>query len=71
LIAARNGKPPWSTNSFIHTVCKIVYHDVISSGIFAEQFREKHPWVLTKQALKTLEKAMELYMVEVKAEYSF
>jgi len=68
-IAARNGKSPWSTKAFIHTVRKIEHHDVVSSGIFADEFPDKHPCVWTKQALITLEEAMEEYMVEVTAEF--
>jgi len=64
-IAARNGNPPWSSNAFVRTFREIEHHDVISSGIFAEQFRDKHSWGWTKQALITLEEATEAYMVEV------
>jgi len=67
-IAARNGKPPWSTNAFVHTVQEIEHHDVVSSGIFADEFSNKNPRERTKQALPTLEDAMEAYMVEVLAE---
>jgi len=38
---------------------------IVSSGIFADEFRDKRPREWTKQALKTLEEATELYMVEV------
>jgi len=37
----------------------------VSSGIFADEFRDKRPREWTKQAVKTLEEATELYMVEV------
>jgi len=50
-IAARNGKHPWLTKAFVHTVRKIEHHDVVSSGIFADAFPEKHPREWTKQAL--------------------
>jgi hypothetical protein len=50
-IAARNGKPPWSTKAFVCTVRKIEHHDVVSSGIFADEFPDKHPQEWTKQAL--------------------
>jgi len=68
-IAARNREPPWSTTSFVRTVCKIEHHDVISTGIFAVGFPDKRPREWTKQALITLEEAMEVYMVEVTAEF--
>jgi hypothetical protein len=42
-IAARNGKPPWSTTAFVHTVRKIEHHHVVKSGIFADEFPDKHP----------------------------
>jgi len=70
-IAARNGKPPWSTKSFVRTVREMEHHDVISAGVFADEFRDKRPREWTKQALKTLEKATESYMVEVIAAASF
>jgi hypothetical protein len=47
------------------------HHDVFSSGIFVDEFRDKGPREWTKQALKTQEEAMESYMVEVIAEASF
>jgi len=68
-IAARNGKPPWSTKAFVRTVCEIEHHDVVSSGIFADEFPDKRPHEWTKQALITLEEATEAYMVEVTAEF--
>jgi hypothetical protein len=43
------------------------HHDVVSSGIFADEFPDKRPREWTKQALITLEEAMEAYMVEVTA----
>ena len=64
-IASRNGKPPWSTKAFVRTVHEIEHHDVISSGIFADEFRYKRPWEWTKPARKILEEATESYMVEV------
>jgi len=70
-IAARNGQPPWSTNSFIRSVRNTEHHYVISSGIFANVFRNTGPWVLMKQASKTIDEAIESYMVEVIAESSF
>jgi hypothetical protein len=64
-IAARNGKPPWSTKAFVRTVHEIEQHDVVSSGIFADEFPDKHPREWTKQALITLEEGTEAYMVVV------
>jgi len=68
-IAARSGKPPWSTQAFVRTVREIEHHDVVSSVIFADNFPDKHPSEWTKQALITLEEATEEYMVEVTAEF--
>ena len=70
-ISTRNMEPPWSMNAFVGTVSEIEYHDVVSSGIFADEFRDNGPQEWTKQALKTLEEATESYMVEVIAESSF
>ena len=64
-IATRNGKPPWLTLSFVRTLCEIDHHDVVSSGIIADKIPGKLPRAWTKQALITLEKATEAYMVEV------
>jgi len=50
-------------------VCEIEHHDVVSSGIFADEFADKHPREWKKQALITLEEATEAYMVEVTAEF--
>jgi len=46
------------------------HHDVVSYGIFTEEFRDKGPREWTKQALKTPEEATDLYMVEEIAEAS-
>jgi len=56
--------------AFIRTVREIKDYDVVSSGIFADGFRDKCPQEWTKQASKTLEEATESYMVEVIAEAS-
>jgi len=61
-------KPPWSTKAFVRTVCKTEHHDVGSFGSFEDEFGDKRPWYWTKQASKSLERAMELYMVEVTAD---
>jgi len=64
-IAACNGKPPWSTKAFVCILRKIEHHDVVSAGIFKDEFHGKGPPQWTKQELITIEKAMEAYMVEV------
>jgi len=68
-IAAQNGKPPWSTKAFVHKVRKIGHHDDVSSGIFADEFPDKHLLEWMKQASITLEETTEAYMVEVTAEF--
>jgi len=68
-IAARNGKPPWSTMAVVRTVREIQHPDVVSSGIFADEFSDKCPCEWTKQASIPLEEASEAYMMEVTAEF--
>jgi hypothetical protein len=63
-MAARNRKHPWSAKAFVCTVCEIEHHDVVSSGIVADEFPEKHPREWTKQALITLEEATAAYLVK-------
>jgi len=41
------------------------HHDVVSSGIFVDEFPDRHPHESMKQALITLEKATEVYLVKV------
>jgi hypothetical protein len=48
VIPACNVRPPWSTKAFVSTVCEIAHHDVVSSGIFADEFPDKHPREWTK-----------------------
>jgi len=50
-------------------VREIEHHDIVSSGIFADEFPDKRPREWTKQALITLEEATEAYMVEVTAQF--
>jgi hypothetical protein len=71
VIASHNSLPPWSTKAFLRTVHKIEHHDIVSSGIIPDELSEKYPREWTKQALKTLEEAMESYMVEVIPESVF
>ena len=65
LIASRNGKPPWSANALLRTICEIGHHDVVGSGIFADEFSDNKPRECTLQALTTLEEGTEACMVEV------
>jgi hypothetical protein len=67
-IAAHKGKPPWSTKAYVSTFREIEHHDVVSSGIFADEFPDKRPHEWTKQALITLGKATEANIVKVTAE---
>jgi len=67
-ITANNWKPTWPSKAFLRTVCEIEHHDVVSSGILAHDFPDKHPCKWTGQALITLEEATEVYMVQVIAE---
>jgi len=69
-IAARNGNPPWSSKALVCTVREMEHHDVVSSGIFADEFPDKHPREWMKQDSITLEETTEAYMVEVTAEFS-
>jgi len=64
-MAARNGKPSSSTKAFVPIVRKIKPHDVVSSGIFADEYQYNHPHEWTKEANTTLVEATEAYMVEV------
>jgi hypothetical protein len=59
------GNPPWTTKTFIRTVCEIEHHDVVCSGVFANEFSDKPPQEWTRGALYTLEEATEEYMIEV------
>jgi len=65
ILAARNGKPPWSTKAFTHTVRQIDHLDVVSSGISPDKFPDKYPREWTKYFSFTLEEDTETYMVEV------
>jgi len=55
--------------AIVRTVHEITHHDEVSSGIFADEFSDKHPRQWTKQAFITLEEATEVYIVEVIAEF--
>jgi len=57
--------------AFVRTGREIDRHDVVSPGILADEFRDKGLREWTKQAIKTLDEATELYMVEVIAAASF
>jgi len=58
-ITAHNGKPLWPYKVFVRTVQEVRHPDVISSGSFADEFRDKHPQEWTNLALVILEEAME------------
>jgi len=70
-ITAQNGKLPWSTKSFVGTVHKIEYHDIVSSGIFADKFHYKRSRESTQDAIKTLLDAAKSYIIEVLAKSHF
>jgi len=70
-IAARDGKPPWSTKESVHTVHDIEHHEVVSSLTVKYKFRDKCAHQCTKQALNAFEEATELYMAEVIAKSHF
>jgi hypothetical protein len=70
-IGARDGNPPWSTNSFFCKVWEIERQDIVSSGIFTDSFLHKLPREWTNLALKTLEEAMESCIVGVIAKSQF
>jgi len=57
--------------ALVPTVREIEHHDVVSSGILADEFGDKCAREWTKKALNTLEKATEAYMVEVIADSHF
>jgi len=43
LIAACNGKPPCSITAFVHTDGEIENHDIVSTGIFTDEYSDEHP----------------------------
>jgi hypothetical protein len=53
------------------SVRRIVQHFIVSSGTVVDQFLDILLWDWTKLAFKTMEKAMESYMVELISEYHF
>jgi len=55
----------------VRTFHEIECQDVVSSGISADQFRDKLPHERTKQAAKSLEEATQSYRVEVIPESHF
>jgi hypothetical protein len=65
------GAMPWSTKAFVRTVREIEHHDVVNSGIFADEFTDKHPRQWTRSAFKVLEDATETYMIEVTLSVQF
>ena len=47
--------------AFFRKVYQTEQHDVVSSGIFGNKFRDQHPWERTKQVIMTLEEATDKY----------
>jgi hypothetical protein len=37
--------------AFVCTVCEIEHYDVVSTGIFPDEFRDKRRWQWMKQAV--------------------
>jgi len=68
VLAACNGKSPWSTKAFVQTVRELKHQDDIITRIFIVKFPNKNPAEWTTQAVITLEEAKDAYMVEVFAE---
>jgi hypothetical protein len=65
------GAMPWSTKAFVRTVREIEHHDVVNSGIFADEFADKRPRLWTRSAFKVLEEVSETYMIEVSLSVQF
>jgi len=59
IIATHTAKCPWSMNAFVCIVREFEHHDVVRSGIFADEYTNKGPWEWTKQVLKIFGEAME------------
>jgi hypothetical protein len=59
-IDARNEKPPWLTKPCVHKVHHIEHHDVVSSGIFLDEYCDINPHQGTKQPLINFVEAMEV-----------
>jgi len=53
----------------LHTLREIEHHDVVSPGMFTDEFPDKHPQEWMKHVLITLEEAMDAYIVEVTVEF--
>jgi len=70
-VIARNAKPPWSAKAIVPNVHNIERHDVVSSGISADEFRDKCPQEWTKQTFEIFGKSTESYTIEVIAAYHF
>jgi len=58
-VVAPNKKPTCLPKAFIRMVHEVEHYDVVSSGLFADQFHEKCPWQCTKWALNILKEATE------------
>jgi len=59
--------PLWPTKAFVRSVHEIEHDDVVSCGIFADEFPDKSPREWMTQALITCEEATDADMVEVTA----
>jgi len=64
-MAACNRKPPWLSKAVVRTVHEIELHDAVSSGIFEDEFRDKHPCEWMKEAFMMFEEGTDAYRVEV------
>jgi hypothetical protein len=62
---SRNGNCPWSTKTFVRTVCEIEHHDIVCSGVFANEFSDKLLQVKTGGAFNAWKEATEEYMIDI------
>lgn len=65
MIPANNGKLQWWTEAVVCTVHEVEHHNISSSAILADEYHVIHPRHWMKQTIKTLEEAMEFYIVEI------
>jgi hypothetical protein len=65
LLAAGNEQHSRLTKALVLTVHKIKHRYVVSSGIVADEFHDKHPRGWMKLVVITIEEAMEEYTVVV------
>jgi hypothetical protein len=62
---SRKGYPPWSTKAFVRTVCEIEHHDIVFSGVLADEFSDERSPEWIRGASHAVEEATEEYMIEV------